>query len=271
MADLAERPDCVYHYTTAVGFDGILRGEIHATNFSFLNDSSEVQFGQIIVEQCLAAHDSTASALGSSLIAEIREKFKAATVAEVYVACFSGLEDDLSQWRAYGNSQFERFSIAFDFAALCKLAAMHRDVAFVEVLYDEHDQLKRVGDLIDKALRLFESQTRTEPIGDYAAVVSTYLARIVPALKNPVFRVEREWRLILWRDRDDEDFCVQFDASRGVLRPYLSLPFDQPVAIVGLHVLAPTRGERTRKAAEMRLQAGKVAVEALASKIPFAD
>src|SRR5436305_1025961 len=49
-------PNTVYHYTTADGFVGIIREmTLRATNFSFLNDPSEVQYGKELAVQYLAS------------------------------------------------------------------------------------------------------------------------------------------------------------------------------------------------------------------------
>lgn len=97
-------PRQLYHYTTASGMLGILRsGQLWATNISYLNDYSEVQYGYEVLREA-AAELKPAGELSSSFFAEL---FTAPTdvsdPSEVYVSCFCEEPDILSQWRAYGD------------------------------------------------------------------------------------------------------------------------------------------------------------------------
>jgi len=55
-------PECLYHYTTAPGLAGILNSRsIRATNFSFLNDPSEIEYGRDLAINVIAHARKTAS------------------------------------------------------------------------------------------------------------------------------------------------------------------------------------------------------------------
>src|SRR5260221_6094089 len=105
-------PDVLYHYTTAAGFEAILGSRrLRATNFSFLNDPSEVQYGREMVEQALIDRLNTKGRRHRAFFEFVVSGFSAEMAAEVYVCCFTKLEDDLSQWRAYGSATGEAQAI----------------------------------------------------------------------------------------------------------------------------------------------------------------
>jgi hypothetical protein len=264
-------PSCVYHYTTADGLDGILRhGFVRATNFSFLNDPSEVMYGSDVARKLLVKIKDSLSEPNRSLIDQILTSLDLEAVAEVYVACFTRLEDDLSQWRSYGSAALERYAIGFDAQELEALSA-EPNTNFVKVLYEQTDQIERVRFFVDRAFKFIEREN-VEPSQwpVLAGAVAQLIARVLPELKNPAYKTEREWRIIRWHAR--EDAPPEVDASRGVLRPFLKIALPSPPPIVDLRVMAPTRRELALKAAEMLLRrSGIEGVEVAHSTVPFAE
>ena len=106
----------LYHYTTADGFLGILSSEqIRATNYSFLNDSSELAYGLRIMEDVLdrRLYGAAADRLKFLLTARAALR-KLSELSDTYVACFSTKCDDLSQWRGYGVTNSDRYCLGFD-------------------------------------------------------------------------------------------------------------------------------------------------------------
>jgi hypothetical protein len=141
----------LHHYTTFSGLSGIIRSKtIWATNFSSLNDTSEVlllrnpliqavansYLGYILIRQGTdslfrqfimqrGGHSSVATSDASSLIDTLYEKIFENSLAEPFIASFCSHANDqlyekenglLSQWRGYGNDG--GFCIVFDTAAL---------------------------------------------------------------------------------------------------------------------------------------------------------
>src|SRR5207302_7163681 len=84
-------------------------GEIWATQVSCLNDESELRYAVRLLRQAL--HDRRAAATPTPdeeyLYDRIEAELSVDTTAssEWFVACFSQVDDDLSQWRAYGGGE----------------------------------------------------------------------------------------------------------------------------------------------------------------------
>lgn len=264
-------PSSVYHYTTAAGFAGILGDEaIRATNFSFLNDPSEVRYGRHLTYEVLEDVIEAAASENQPLIQLVTKFFEREAIAEVYVACFTRLADDLSQWRAYGSSAVERYALGF--AAQELEDAVHTNTSFAKVLYKKKEQVERIRFFVERAVTFVERESIDPsrwPI--LASVVSQLIARVLPELKDPAYEREEEWRIIRWHD-DADDQALEFDTMRGVLRPFLPIRLPSPLPLSALRVMAPTRKTAALKAADMLLRKAKVkGVDAEHSSVPFAE
>lgn len=271
-------PPMLYHYTTAAGFEGIVKSRaVRATNFSFMNDPSEITYGKRLMVDRLGAkraarREPAAKQLFDKVLIDLWHE-----VSEIYVACFSSLADDLSQWRAYGGSP-ARYALGFRTAAIheATLRPHPHFVKFSRVLYDRADQERKVDLVLDAAADFL----RDHPAGDdeilaLAAPLLSRLLRMLPTLKEPAYRAETEWRVVI-RIRPRVPAKIDFDTSRGVIRPYLMFALElrvgMPLPLESLHVLAPARPDPAMKAAAMVLEAAGVErVVPTSSRIPFAE
>jgi Protein of unknown function (DUF2971) len=285
--DLEEMPpNILYHYTTATGVVGILENSmLRATNYSFLNDPSELLYGRDLVHKVLKELHRQGNGLLERLFEKIRTTLDE-QLSEVYLCCFSKCRDDLSQWRAYGGSAAERYCIGFDIEksltprerqkpktqARRSHSHAYRNVAVTSsrltehvdsVIYNEEHQCGKIRKLITVAI----AHPEDEAVAERAAY---HLARLLPRIKDPVYFREEEWRIIRWqlRDTSNEDLC--FDSSSGIVRPFVKVQFLKPLPIAELIVLAPSRKDVSVKAANMLLRkCGVMGIEAEHSKVPF--
>lgn len=113
-----DRPKTLWRYTTADGLFGILESaSIYATQLSCLNDVSELRYAMHMVQNAMrmlrarTPGDDPDRDYIFDLIDRVAGVDTVPT-SDLYVACFSGKEDDLSQWRAYGNGE-NGYALAF--------------------------------------------------------------------------------------------------------------------------------------------------------------
>jgi hypothetical protein len=271
-------PGTLYHYTNAAGLRGILMDRaMWATNFSFLNDPSEMRYGQELVVRMLRESQNHIEAGGtvSGVLQAISASFRKLPISEVYVCCFTKRRDDLNQWRAYGTATEARYCIGFDFEALDKIAAATLDATLSKIHYAEPKQHKRIKDVIKVTLDFVEavkhlSQRDSRAVAEWAA---RRLADLLPRLKSPAYAAEEEWRVIrLIPPKDVSELC--FDTRRGFVRPYVMFPLadGKYSPVRELLVLAPGREKSSVKAAAMLL--GKAAIKNVRpepSLVPFAE
>ena len=108
--------DPLYHYTTARGLFGIIASSsLWATNFSYLNDATEVHYGMEVLKTLLEREMDLhlTDGFGPVLAATLEGIERVFSDSEFYLTCFCAKADLLSQWRGYG-SLGGRYCIALD-------------------------------------------------------------------------------------------------------------------------------------------------------------
>jgi hypothetical protein len=270
----------LYHYTTAGGFEGIVSsGAMRATNFSFMNDPSEMDYGRKLVLEQLSKKRK--EVINEPIIVKVLrsvERDLKKELSEIYVVSFSSAADDLSQWRAYGSGTPARYALGFRTRVIhdATLQTAPHFVRFLRVVYEKEEQIERIQLVLDTAVA-FLRQNDVDPAFrlEVATQLSSELRRMLPGLKVPAYRAESEWRIVLAM-RPGIEPKLGFDTSRGVIRPYILFPLQTPkeqaLPLASLLVLAPARSEAAVKAASMVLKAvGIEGVVPRPSGIPFAE
>jgi hypothetical protein len=152
------------HYTDAAGLKGILeKEELWLTSALHLNDPAEFMFGREIAQEILKSYarpggEDSNTAYFADAIAESAM----ASTPGIYVASFSQLRDDLSQWRAYGDNG-RGVCIEFDPAPFTQFGEFFGG----EIRYGEDEAKQRHHPLIEKAIGIL---TRKNVIGTFFLV-----------------------------------------------------------------------------------------------------
>jgi hypothetical protein len=268
-------PGTLYHYTTAAGLIGIFKScTMWATNFSFLNDPSEVEYGRKLVLGALDQELKRHSGNARLLLQQVFRAFRKQNVSEVYVTCFTECQDDLSQWRAYGSAAAIRYCIGFDSEAIRQQAWDIPEAVFDRVVYDVTGQRARIQRILDKTIVFVgQHQPRQSIQRKVAASAARRLWRLLPRLKSPAYFAEEEWRVVQWVPSSETE-KVNFDPSRGIVRPYVEFGVEHKsrLPVEELIVMAPGREATALKAADMLLLKSELKhVRAAHSKVPFAE
>jgi hypothetical protein len=264
-------PRRVHHYTTAAGFAGILHdGGMRATNFSFLNDPSEIQYARDLALVTLSDMRDSATGQLRELLEHTRTALALKASWEPYLACFSSLADDISQWRAYASSAAERYCLGFDAKTLASSLSVQPTARFVRLLYRKEEQVQRIVSFGEQAVE-FVSNNNIDPTNWDAVgkVVADIMAWVLPEIKDPAYECEAEWRIIFRGDESAES--PEFDTSQGTLRPFRRFQLPKPIPLREVCVLAPKRKPLALKAANMLLQSAALEIQATHSSVPFAD
>jgi len=274
--DSVEPPSTLFHYTTAGGFAGIVESRnIRATNFSFMNDPSEVVHGRDLIQSLLQeARQKHPQPRVDELYRRTIVELNKEGASEIYVSCFTAKKDDLSQWRAYGGSS-ARYALEFDTKKLIEatLRPHSYKVRFSEVVYNQQQQHEAVSDVLEAAANMVRDLALEEAdLDDCAGILFRRLARMLPRLKAQPYDVEAEWRIILLVRADDTK-KVKFDTSKGVIRSYIDFPLTADrLPLKSVFVLAPSRPKAAEKAARLVLnKAGLEEAKVQYSTIPVAD
>lgn len=208
-------PSVIYHYTDEAGFLGILKSRrIRLTDMFGLNDPSELQYGLIHACEVLEEQSTTAHPAAAVFSKKFREVVgaKFCKVAHFFVACFSKSQDDLGQWRAYGNDG-KGFALGFD-GTLLENAFVQpgkesaRGNATFHVNYDDsllrslHRQLvKEVLSLIGLPKgRDLNNMIINEFMKELSVVLGLHAIRASIFFKHKAYKNEEEFRFLQLRE-----------------------------------------------------------------------
>jgi len=228
----SDPPKTLWHYTTADGLLGILESaSIYATQLGCLNDVSELRYAMHMVQNAmrmLRARTPGDDPDRDYIFDLIDRVAGADTVptSDLYVACFSGKEDDLSQWRAYGGGE-NGYALAFQTQFLF---SQHSIVA--PVSYDHQLHLEVAGEVaaafLDFKLRgLKRGYDRETWTLAFANAWSASLGMVGPMVKHPAFAAENEYRCIHTLD-PGEHGSLEFRQKGGMLARHFPLFFPPP-------------------------------------------
>ncbi|MGA1999167.1 MAG: DUF2971 domain-containing protein [Terriglobales bacterium] len=212
LESLDFHPDTVvWHYTDGRGLLGILESNsLYSTQVSCLNDSSEIRYAsssfRTSLETLLPAN--TGDAEATSIIRTALDFFKEETDIPAnaplphFVTCFSGVEDDLSQWRAYSGGE-NGYAIGFKVADLIRAGLTLRNDFFAMVSYDKdkHGEIAnrvatRTVEFYKEGLLLRRAATPEKWAMEFLEVWDKRITSLAPLVKNPCFKAENEFRLI---------------------------------------------------------------------------
>lgn len=231
----------VYHYTDAVGLDGILRhAVVHATHYRFMNDRTELDEGRrVVLEACNQLVTGGGLAEGpTAIVKDFARSFADPAVQsvtrDIFIASFSERGDDLGQWRAYGN-RGAGYAIGIKFTVgspedepLDKLLGVLLPCEYnrEKALADFKGDLLDAVNIIKRYAETYMSQTGIEEMWKRAMVLALRrLGRHWLSIKSEHFRDEAEWRFIGLPGPKTRKEHIKTKASltRGTI-PYVELP-----------------------------------------------
>ncbi|MHB8585932.1 MAG: DUF2971 domain-containing protein [Thermoplasmatota archaeon] len=199
----ASQPSAVFYYCSANALHGIARNkEVWATNLRFMNDASELSHGRSVAHASLENYKQSrfTKAFTGYLSSKywVDNLFAFDAQYDMYAACFSEVDDDLSQWRAYGAGG-RGYCLKMDAAGLRNsLTPDGRPTVMTSrrVLYSGSEQ----DGILDELFQAVDAASRKPPRAHWqyeaiARALRQALAEATPFFKHPAFAHEREWRL----------------------------------------------------------------------------
>ena len=220
-------PATLYHYTSISSFIEIMKAQacFYATHYSFLNDGFEIAYGKNLF-------DSFLERIYPNLFFEYFAKLKEDVNKNAwFITSFSEVDDDLGQWRAYTDKINGGVSIGFksneilkkisydifyssDIALHEKMANFFLNQKPVNILKCMYKQ-DEIENFLQKEIQWIDTDfktnmTRPDSI-DKNTLYDAYLGnltdlRLLTAsfAKNSSFSLEKEWRIVLWKDFTNE-------------------------------------------------------------------
>jgi hypothetical protein len=231
-------PDTIFHYTTAAGLLGIVKSNrLWASDLLYMNDSTEVEYGRkLIIEVAAAVAGEAKCPMAQTLCKSIDTVLYPVGMigGGFYAACFCEEGDLLSQWRGYSGG-VGGYSLGFkvrDLQRHRRESAPERQFVLRPVVYDTAEQRELVRAFlldIDGALAELlagDLAPREQEVHAIAyATIQRQMLECMLTMKNPAFREEREWRLILYRSGwgREPEATVDYRPTRSFIVPYVAL------------------------------------------------
>ncbi len=227
----------LWHYTTGDALLSIIEsGSLWATQVSCLNDTTELGYGAKLLKD--AAEDFQSEEPVDPYVDLLVKQMREAPLeiggmpinvpSPLFVSCFSALEDDLSQWRAYSGGE-NGYSIGFVASGL-----FNPSVTVVKVNY-EREQHKAVAARVVAATVGFfreglEKRRAESPevwIKEFLEEWIPLTTNLAPIVKDPAFSSESEHRIV-HQLQVSELGDVQYKQKATLMSRHLPLFFQLP-------------------------------------------
>ncbi len=265
-----QRSDPLFHYTDQAGAIGIIESsELWATKVQYMNDAKEFQLAIDLLQTHLEPRIAFASSAAvKDRLTPLQQIGFGIAHINIFVACFCGVQDLLSQWRAYGGKA-GRYSIGFHPSHLYA-SAYQTQFRLGACIYDEAEQSLIVKEIVDHYL----NDDQLLP-----ADVERAICEVGAFFKDESFREEQEWRLVS-PIMEITDATVAFRPGPSMVTPYARFPlnFESPGLISDVCV-GPCPHERlSQTSVTMLLMNKRISLTrnykvppVTNSKIPFRD
>lgn len=223
--------DVIYHYTSSAGLFGILSsGILRATNFSYLNDSSELIYGSKLVEEVIdILIKGNTHNFKNDFLKEFKKYFsESIKLTDLYIACFSKVGDYLNNWRAYGPSS-GRFSIGFSNDYFNE--KNKKNYRWDNVHYETKYQKKQINKIFNKALThidelesIIHQNNLGQVLGQFYPYLKDKLMNEICFFKDTRFADEEEVRAACWiTDRKEVINDIKFYQNDNDIKPCIDL------------------------------------------------
>jgi hypothetical protein len=224
-------PESLYHYTDANSLEKIVdSGQLWATHFAFLNDSTELVHGYNIAFEVLRELKGRFVGTAATALSDVFDPHRNASVPgpslQVFVCCLSTKSDHLGQWRAYGG-EGSGFSIGFDTNGLQNsLSRIPSDDALPSrpALFRVEYSIERQRELLTRHLGSILELGKDSDDSTVAMALYLCIWQCAVHFKNPSFAEEGEWRIALTIfDDASKNNLVRARTARGKFVPFVAI------------------------------------------------
>jgi hypothetical protein len=257
-ADPVKGPDYLYHYTGAVGLQGILQdGHIYVSRAACLNDIQEVTYGETLARRMLreragqaagnpklsglirSLHETAKAPVGGSPGQDLASGWIGGVRADPFVASFSAESDLIGMWAYFAKGG--GYCLGFRRSDLVRTTGPDA-FNLCPVIYEVESQRRTLNSAIERFEELVVEQLSRESLPHQASGLSVaahslwLVVRMLSVrMKAPSFEAEKEWRLmtLALEGEDTPDPSGEKDASHLGFRtvgsriiPYFKAQYD---------------------------------------------
>jgi hypothetical protein len=221
-------PDELVHYTTPDGFKGIIAThEMWCTDLRHVTDKCECNYGMdviksVILKKCVPPQFKEAIRHENTLFGA-KERFRG------FIACYCSSRDESPyMWKNYAAGGTGH-AIVFDGKALYAGAQEGKAYALFPVVYDEHIQVEKTTQVIDRAIQL---QSKWAFSGEtlkrfWSQEVEFALMLCGLRFKKPSLKDEQEIRQLVWLTDGVE--LTDFKGKTHIAMPFESSAINRTI------------------------------------------
>jgi hypothetical protein len=267
----------IFHYTSLSGLYGIVQsGEMWATHIKFLNDSDELIHGRELLRRAILGQLQQRPDYDklSVLVEQTMGQFE----MNVFVACFSRLRDDLSQWRGYGGEC--GVSIGFSSLPMCFAVTYADTPTDNRIEWRARSCIAAIDEFFDRFMLTPSSVSSKNDPGDddeILAALGKMLRDMHPdvfissvLVKGESFAAENEMRVVESVPQANLHSRVRFRVARGALLPYVGVSLGPPAPLTRVIVGPNPRADLVADGIRLLLDAhGLSEVPVELSTIPY--
>jgi hypothetical protein len=229
------KPDqIIWHYTNGAGFLGILQSShFYATQVAALNDANEIRHASDLFIKAVKhliterASEQDVATFLNTLLKFANENTGSHNISKFFVTCFSGEEDDLTQWDRYGTPN--GYAIGFSARGLQREPTR----TLFRVVYDTEKQERAAKELAESTVKFYLEGLNQEREKDpelwtreFLAAWDEWVYKLAPLAKAFKWKAENEYRLV--HELKPSEFpAVRFAQKATMLARYIAL--DTPI------------------------------------------
>ncbi len=224
--------DLIWHYTDGPGFLGIIQtGTIFATQVASTNDKNETKYATDLFKGAVRnlleekKDDEIAQQFLNKVLKYVEDNPTSPThgTSKFFVSCFSGEEDDLTQWTRYGKKN--GYAIGFYARGFFRSATS----SVYKVVYDREKLAKASKDIAEATLAFYFEGLKGDRVSDpdkwaeeFFAAWDEWIYRLAPLAKAYQWRSENEFRLV--HELNSAEFSqIRFRQLDTMLARYLPI------------------------------------------------
>ncbi len=225
------QPDqLVWHYTDGPGLLGILQSStLYATQVSGLNDAKETRHASDLFAKALKqlaidrADETEVVTFLNSIVQFSKDNENSHSISKFFVTCFSGEEDDLTQWDRYGRQN--GYAIAFYARGLQREPTS----TLFRVVYDNEKHETAAREIAEATVRFYfeglnEERSKDPELWarDFLTAWDEWIYRLAPLVKAAKWKAENEFRIV--HELKVAEFpIVRFAAKATMIARYIAL------------------------------------------------
>ncbi|MDO3680303.1 hypothetical protein [Paenibacillus ehimensis] len=219
----------IYHYTTMTTLQSILHNkELWLSKADYMNDFTELQyFGTFMKKLIDEGRIKASQEIKDFVLAILNEFFvneRMANENSLFVLSLSQNPDSLALWYNYATN--EGCNIGINTDTLSDLLMSRTSSGLGQwtgkVIYEPAIQMQ-ICKYIVQCIHDLVQTDKVDIINSHRTISSIFLAAAC-FIKDPVFKLEEEFRMVIFTTEAIEKLAVKFRVARGSFIPYITFP-----------------------------------------------